>query len=430
MHARTRPAVGGLLLLTLLGCTSQAPQPSTAPSVDPTPTASPTGSPSTAPTGSPAPSPTADTAGWTVTTVAPMLRARDGFRVQPLGDETVLVVGDDHACHPGPAEPGSETAERYDPIADEWTVAASLNKPRQAFAMVPSEDGGVLVIGGINAEDQPYSSTKRLDLDAATWVDGPLTTVAYGQVAAATLEDGRIFVIGPTTQTDTSTTSMVESLAPGSDSWEVGDPVIGPSVHELTALGDGTLLGTGIGWELPYTLVILDPDGDHGWQPFPAPAFDIIERIVPFRGGMLAFGTLYDPAGGDVAATSPNRWDPIAGAWIETGPMAAPRTGAAIATLADGRVLVMGGIVGGREPGNGEIVRSSEVYDPVSGTWSAGPDMGQLRYGGQAVVLDDGSVLLLGGLDQLNEFGDTPFCAEPLTVVERIVPAAWTPPEV
>jgi hypothetical protein len=423
----TRRAAAGLALVLVWGCTPQAAGSPAAPRTSPPP---PTSAPTAAPTDALAPSPTTEAAGWEVVTVAPMLRARDGFRVLPLGDETVLVVGDDHGCYPGPAEPGSETSERYDPIADEWTVAASLNKPRTAFAMVPAQDGGVMVIGGINDQDQPFSSTRRFDLDAATWVDGPLTTVAYGQVAATTLEDGRIFVIGPTMQTDTNTTSMVESLAPGADSWDVADPVVGPSIHALTALGDGTLLGTGIGYELPSMLVILDPDADHGWQPFPSPGFDLIERIVPFRGGMLAFGTLYDPMSGDVAAVSPRRWDPIGGAWIDTGPMAAPRSAAAIATLADGRVLVTGGVVGGREPGNGEIVRSSEVYDPVAQTWSAGPDMLHLRYGGQAVVLDDGSVLVMGGQDALNEFGDAPFCPGALTSVERVVPSPWVGPEV
>ena len=167
MGGHERRVVAGLALVFVLGCSPQATAPSGSPSGSPQLVTSP---PTLAPTKMPSdrPSPTADTASWEVAAVAPMLRARDGFRVQQLGDGTVLVAGDDGACHPGPAAAGSETTERYDPIADEWTISASLDKPRQGFAMVPAQDGGVMVIGGINDLAQPFSSTKRLDLESAT----------------------------------------------------------------------------------------------------------------------------------------------------------------------------------------------------------------------------------------------------------------------
>ena len=82
-----------------------------------------------------------------------MLRPRDGFRALVLGDGSILVAGDDVACAPGPASPGSETAERYDPVADDWSIAASLNNPRKDFAMVPAADGGCTPPGSPGFED-------------------------------------------------------------------------------------------------------------------------------------------------------------------------------------------------------------------------------------------------------------------------------------
>ncbi len=229
MRGRTRRAAAGLAFLFVVGCSPQATDPTGAPSGSPQP---PTGSPSAPPpSDAPEPSPTSDTADWLVTAVAPMLRARDGFRVLPLGDETILVVGDDGACHPGPAEAGSETSERYDPIADEWTIAASLNKPRKDFAMVPAANGGVMVIGGLNSQDQPYSSTKIFDLDAAVWRDGPLLHLAYGDPSAVTLPDGRIYVVGETILEETTSTSTVEILAPDSDAWADGGRIERAWVH-------------------------------------------------------------------------------------------------------------------------------------------------------------------------------------------------------
>jgi hypothetical protein len=427
MRGRTRRAAAGLALLFVVGCSPQAPAATGSPSGAPP---SPSGSPSAPPSDAPEPAPTTDTASWEVMTVAPMLRARDGFRVLPLGDETVLVVGDDGGCHPGPAEPGSETSERYDPIADEWTVAASLNKPRKEFAMVPAESGGVMVLGGINDLDQPFSSTKRFDLDSATWVDGPLLGLAYAQPSAVTLADGSIYVIGVTSQDETTSTSTMEFLPAGGAQWVAGWSLPDVAVRQAIALDGTGLLVVGSSFESEDQVWVTSAEGPGTWEQLVSPGLATIERIVADGAGLLAFGTRYDAASGDAMPVSPLRWDPVAGEWIETGPMATPRTGAAIVTLADGRVMAIGGVVGGREPGAGAVVRTSEVFDPVAQTWSAGPEMTQLRYGGQAVVLDDGSVLVMGGQDVLNEFGDTPFCPGTLTTVERIVPTPWAAPEV
>ena len=76
------------------------------------------------------------------------------------GDGTVLAVGDDFACHPGGAVPGSERAELLDPAEDAWAKVDSLNKPRKSPATVVLPDGSAMVIGGINSDDVPFSSTK------------------------------------------------------------------------------------------------------------------------------------------------------------------------------------------------------------------------------------------------------------------------------
>ena len=53
------------------------------------------------------------------------------------------------------------------------------------------------------------------------------------------------------------------------------------------------------------------------------------------------------------------------GVWIPTGSMGTPRDGPDAVRLLDGRVLVVGGSGGESDP------TTAELYDPVSGTWSA-----------------------------------------------------------
>lgn len=419
-----------LAVVASLGCDERAtvPTPSSAPrgSTSPNPTPAATTAATTAATSTPVSTVSPPDPGiWTVSAVAPMLRARDGFRALVLGDDTVIVVGADEACAPGGASPGSKTSERYDPVADEWSIAASLNNPRKDFAMVPAADGGVMLIGGVNAADEPFSSTKRFDLDAAIWVDGPLLNRAYGDPSAVTVKDGRIFVLGPTITDETNTTSTVEILAPGNDHWDESGRIEGVHIRAVVGLDTGRLVALGSTFEGPDQLYVGESGGAEGFMPFAPTGFEFIERIVAVPGGgVLAFGSSYDPATGDAMPGSPRRHDPATDLWVETGPMSARRTDAQITTLAGGRILVAGGVVGPpRDMAKGEIVRTSEIYDPPTNSWFVGPDLLEIRAKGQAITLNDGSVLMLGGLNARNVGFDTPFCPPRLTSVERLTPA-------
>jgi N-acetylneuraminic acid mutarotase len=68
--------------------------------------------------------------------------------------------------------------------------------------------------------------------------------------------------------------------------------------------------------------------------------------------------------------------------------------GAGTAVLADGRVLVIGGLSG---PDSGSALATVEVFDPRIEYWSAGAPMLQARAYPTTVVLADGSVLVAGG---------------------------------
>ena len=40
---------------------------------------------------------------------------------------------------------------------------------------------------------------------------------------------------------------------------------------------------------------------------------------------------------------------------------------------------------------------SVELFDPITGTWSAGPDLPDNRWGGKAIVTEDNQLLLVAG---------------------------------
>jgi hypothetical protein len=92
----------------------------------------------------------------------------------------------------------------------------------------------------------------------------------------------------------------------------------------------------------------------------------------------------------------------MAPATIEPGPtMTVAREGQAAVRLADGRVLMVGGAV----PSTGtcgmtcpyDLTASVEVFDPGTGEFSANGSLAAPRTGGQALLLNDGRVLVSGG---------------------------------
>ena len=64
--------------------------------------------------------------------------------------------------------------------------------------------------------------------------------------------------------------------------------------------------------------------------------------------------------------------------------------------LQDGRIIVFGGYDGYLE--SPTFYTSSEIYDPITNSWSAGPNMNDTRYNHMSVVLNNGNVMAIGGI--------------------------------
>ncbi len=92
-------------------------------------------------------------------------------------------------------------------------------------------------------------------------------------------------------------------------------------------------------------------------------------------------------------------YDLSTNSWSSTRDMSVPRADHSATTLPDGTVVIIGG------RGGGGPLRTAEVYDPMTGNWSPFPALTTAREGHSATVFVDGrtrgyQILVLGGIDQ------------------------------
>ncbi len=97
------------------------------------------------------------------------------------------------------------------------------------------------------------------------------------------------------------------------------------------------------------------------------------------------------------ALSSAELYDPLTGAWSATGSLSAPRNLASAVLLANGKVLITGGL-----SGNSTLLNTAEAYDPATGTWSATGSFSNARVFHTATLLASGKVMIVGGNNNLN----------------------------
>jgi len=119
---------------------------------------------------------------------------------------------------------------------------------------------------------------------------------------------------------------------------------------------------------------------------------------------VLADGrVLFAGIGGSAGIDPSSIYDPVAGTFSDIGPMNRPRRGFSATLLSDGRVLIVGGQNWWPEC---EVHDSAEIFDPVTETFTLTDPMSVPRSGHTATILNDGTVLIIGGYDTvLCDFG-------------------------
>ncbi|MDP9389435.1 MAG: kelch repeat-containing protein, partial [Actinomycetota bacterium] len=127
--------------------------------------------------------------------------------------------------------------------------------------------------------------------------------------------------------------------------------------------------------------------------PMGSPRFE--HTATPLADGRVLVTGGLGPADGDLRPlASTEIYDPAANAFVRSTDLSEGRTNHAAAPLPDGLVLVAGGAGGV----NGDVsLRSAEVFDARQGSWTTVALLAESRTGHTATALADGRVLVAGG---------------------------------
>ena len=165
--------------------------------------------------------------------------------------------------------------------------------------------------------------------------------------------------------------------------------------HSVLPRGDGTWMVSGGG--VGALLAQVASDNSEVYDPMtdsfgPGPNLTVDRAVHTTT--RLADGRYLLAAGVDVQndpQATCEIWDPSTGVFAPTGSLSKARMGHSATLLPDGRVLVAGGLESLTAPTAIEVLfsalASTEIYDPVAGTWSPGPNMTTPRAGHVAFML-------------------------------------------
>ena len=219
----------------------------------------------------------------------------------------------------------------------------------------------------------------------------------------------------PTVIDEISSRSSVVLGLHGESFLGVGELAVPSAGYGSAALHDGrVLLGggsapDGLGGTLPSsTLRVFDPQD----QSFATLAASLTYSALTPAAVTLNDGRVLFCGGvgvGNLVVASAALFDPATGTTSAAAAMPGPRSQHTATLLADGRVLVTGGVkaINSADPiaGLNDIIGTSAIYDPANNTWSNAASLPLPRVGHNATLLPSGRVLITGGLEVGSLFG-------------------------
>jgi hypothetical protein len=270
----------------------------------------------------------------------------NGSMTTPRAGHTATMLSDGRVLITGGSREQPRSAEIYDPATKMFISTGDMLVGGSSATLLPN--GKVLFAGGSSPElYDPSTGTFSTARNTPTWRAGK----------SVLLPDGRVLIVGGGNDHPSYRTYS----RPSADLYE-------PSTGTVTATGNMNW-----GWLAPTATLLADG----------TVLFAVVTPwwVAGRQQEFLGAGDLYDPAAGQFSSKGVTA--PMIVAYFHTASL-----------LMNGKVLISGG----GDPWDGAYgLADAGLYDPVDGTFAATGKMGTCRFSHTATLLPEGSVLIAGG---------------------------------
>lgn len=291
------------------------------------------------------------------------------------------------------------SAEIYDPATGRFSPTGSPAVARSQHTATLLDDGRVLIAGGSGD-----ATAEIYDPATGSFSSAGSMRVSRSGHTATLLKNGRVLIAGGDLNGTAELYDAARNLF-----FPTGSLVVPRSWHTANLLTSGLVLMAGgyrEGWDDQ-----ADPPRYREWVTNSAELYDPATGSFKGTGSMkrtryyqaavgLKSGKVLIAGGCSFQCGSlwsaAELYNPKTGTFSATGTMVHNRSSAATVLLPDGWALIAGG--SGRD-GGWVILGTAEIYDPVRGKFHTTDSMGWARAGLAATLLQDGRVLITGGVD-------------------------------
>ena len=336
-----------------------------------------------------------DPATLTCVTTGTMNSLHAGGTAVLLADGRVLVAGGDGSYG---------LTEIFDSAVGGWASAQGMSTAREIHSAVLLPNGKVLIAGGYNnVTGNQLASASLYDPASDSWSGTGALNISREETSATLLPNGKVLVAGGYNNLG-GWLSSAELYNTNSGLWTLtGSMSTARKYHTVTLLPNGRVLVAGgyntTGGPLA-SAELYDPEtGTWSQTSSMNSSRDAQSATLLPNGKVLVVGGYHN------GGTSAELYDPSSGKWKITGSPNNPRANHAAVLLPNGKVLISGGIT--NYPFTNSL-RSTEIYDPSTETWTIGADFVQTTGSHNAVLLPNGKVLMVGvnGFDSSSELYD------------------------